>query len=64
MSSKPLTAHRSIVRGNMAVRRPGPMSVEGMPVIWVLSGECGHPHPFGVAHLIEQRVQVGVFDGP
>jgi hypothetical protein len=40
------------------------MSVEGAPVIRVLSGECGHPHRFEVAHLIEQGVQVSVFDRP
>jgi hypothetical protein len=40
------------------------VSVEGAPVIWVLSGECGHPHRFRVALLIEQPVQVGIFDRP
>jgi hypothetical protein len=40
------------------------VSVEGTPVIRVLGGERRHPHRFGVAPLIEQRVQVGVLDRP
>jgi hypothetical protein len=52
--------HRNAGRAS----HPGHVSVEGVPVIWVLSGECGHPYRFGVAHLIEQRVQVGIFDRP
>jgi hypothetical protein len=53
---------RSVVSGKRS--HPGHVSVEGVPVIWVLRGEGGHLHRFGGATLIEQRVQVGIFGRP
>ena len=59
----PVTGDGAVGNAGQA-SHPGHVSVERAPVIWVLGGKRGHPHRFGVAHLIEERVQVGVFDRP